>query len=340
MNKFTRYLPSRLFLLFTVLSIVGCVNKTTMKPTDSDLEIKKDIDLGIIVDSTSPLQLSIPIKNRADRTITIQRISKDCSCMSVKIDKLKLAPGETATISVVTNIATKSGLYLSSIVVESDAVEKIDEIQIRGQITGQIRVRPLRATILTGEQRAPGAFTIFCDDQDGRWNYTGFASKDPNLEIQLKEKETTPTTSVYEGTVDFRTEDVRKNYTAYGETLTTLNFQNNHLGKTFKINLPVDIAVRRSVTVDPPQVVFIAKGADQKRTLLVQSVQPLSIDAVRCASPCVTTAIHRIDPKALTVDLTFLPALAKGEAPGSVACELMSDGKTIGSVPINIVEIP
>jgi hypothetical protein len=317
----------------------GCTHKE-IKQMDPELEIEKNIDLGIILDTTIPLQLSIPIKNRADRTLTIQNISKDCSCTSVKIDKLKLAPGETATLRFVSNLAAKSGLYLSDIVIESDAAERIDEIQIRGRITGQIRVRPSRATILTGDERAPGAFTIFCDDQDGKWNYAGFISTDPNLKIQIKEKETTPTTSVYEGTVDLGQDETRKNYAAYRLAMTTLEFKNDKLGKSFEINLPVEIAVRRKVAIDPPQVAFYGRGAQQRRTILVQSVEAVNVDSVNCASSCITTAIHRVDKNSLMVDFVFLPALMHGESPSELACNLMCRGTVVGSIPINIVDIP
>ena len=322
-------------------SICGCSHKDIdMKQVDTELEIQKNIDLGIILDTTIPLQLSIPIKNRSDRTLTIHNITKDCSCISIKIDKLKLAPGETATLRFVSNLAAKSGLYLSDIVIESDAAERIDEIQIRGRITGQIRVRPMRATILTGEQRAPGTFTIYCDDQDGKWNYAGFSSNDPNLEIQLKEKETTPTTSIYEGMVDIAKEEARKNYAVYQVTLTTLQFKNDQLGKTFEVRLPVEVAVRRKVSIDPPQIVFFGKGAEQRRTILVQSVDDVNVDSINCASASITSSIRRVDKNSLAVSLVFLPGLAHGGFPSELACDLVSRGTVIGTVPINFVDAP
>ena len=80
----------------------------------------------------------------------------------------------------------------SNIVVESDAVERMDEIQITGQITGQIRIRPLRTALVLGDEYAPGEFTIFCDDQNGKWNYAGFTSEDPDLVAVLRPQSTSP----------------------------------------------------------------------------------------------------------------------------------------------------
>jgi hypothetical protein len=340
MNSRAYELAWRWLTIALVLSALsGCVHKG-IKPMDTELEIEKNIDLGIILDTTIPIQLSIPIKNRADRTLTIQNVTKDCSCTSVKIDKLKLAPGETATLRVESNLTAKSGLYLSDIVIESDAAERIDEIQIRGRITGQIRVRPLRATILTGEQRAAGTFTIYCDDQDGKWNYAGFLSDDPNLEIRLKEKETTPTTSIYEGTVDIGQEEARKNYPAYQQAMTRLQFRNDRLGRTFEVRLPVDVAVRRKVTIDPPQVVFCGRDAEQRRTILVQSIDAVNVDSITCASPSLTAAIRRVDKNSLTVDLVFLPAAMRGEVPATLACDLVCRGIVVGSIPVNIADFP
>jgi hypothetical protein len=82
------------------------------------------------------------------------------------------------------------------------------------------------------------------------------------------------------------------------------------------------------------------KGGEQRRTVLVQSAQDLTIDAARCDFPCVKSVIRRIDPKALAIDLDFLPALAPEVIPENLACKFVSDGKTIGSVPINFVRIP
>ena len=314
-------------------------NHKTMKQSESELEMKKDVDLGIILDTTSPVQLALPITNRSNRAITIQDVAKDCSCTSVKIDNLKLAPGETATLRVVANLAGKTDLYQSNLIVESDSLEKIDQIHLHGLITGQIRLRPDRVTVLTGDKQAPGAFSVFCDDQNGKWRYTGFAADDPHLVVQLKERETSPTTSVYDGTVDIVSQAARQKYGAFQTTLVTLTFINDKLGRHFDLKYGVDVALRRNVTIDPPQVMFLGNGVEQRRTLLVQSAQALSIDAARCSVPGIQAAIHRVDAKAVKVDLVYLPSLVSGRGAENVACELLSGGKTIGSIPINIVEI-
>ena len=310
-----------------------------MKTTPQELELQKKIDLGLILDTTMPLQLSIPIKNTSDRTITIEKVSRDCACMSVTLDKRKLGPGEVATLRVVANLTGKLKWYVGEIIVESDAAEKIDEILIHGEITGQVRIRPSRATILTGDQRVPGRFSIFCDDQDGKWKCAGVAPEDPGLAVHLNPALTTSTTSTYDGTVDITTDEARKKYADYQESLITFTFVNDSLGRTLEIKYPVEVAIRRTISVDPPQVTFLAAGAEQRRTVVVQSAQGLELDAARCDYPGIQTAIHRIDARALTVDLVFQPALAGGSLPGNVSCALLSGGKTIGAFPINLIEI-
>lgn len=328
------------FALAAALAAAGKpAHSPTMKPPPTELEMTKDIDLGVILDTTSPLHLSIPLTNRSSRVITIQNLAKDCACTSVKVDKLTLAPGETATLRIVSNLTGKTNWYEGNIIVESDAVERIDQIRIHGRITGQIRIRPTRATLLTGEKHVPGSFSVFCDDQDGAWRYAGFTADDPALDLRLAKRETTPTTSVYDGTIDLRPGAAAAR-AAFQTAQITLRFVNDKLGRHFDLKYGVDIAVRRAVTVDPPQVSFLGKGTAQKRTVFVQSAQALAIDAARCASPCLSAAIHRINPKALRVDLVFRPALAQAGMPGSLACDLLSGGKTVGSFPINIVEIP
>ncbi len=306
---------------------------------EPELELKKDFDLGLVLDTTSPMQLAIPITNRANRVITIQDIAKDCSCTSVKIDKRKLAPGETAILRVVTNLSGKTDLYESNLIVESDAVERVDQIRIRGTITGQIRIRPERVTVLTGDLRTPGSFSVFCDDQNGKWRYTGFVSDDPNLVVQLRKRETSPTTSVFDGMIDIESDTKRKQYVAFQTSTVTLSFINDQIGRHYDLKYGVDIAVRRDVTVDPPQVMFLENGTEQQRTFLVQSSQSLNIDAVKCTSPSIKVSLRRIDAMSLKVDLVFHPTSGAGVVVGNQVCELLSEGKPLKSVPVNIVGI-
>jgi hypothetical protein len=312
---------------------------------DTELEMNKDVDLGIILDTTSPLRLNIPITNRAKRPITIQNLAKDCSCTSVKIDKLRLAPGETATLTVVTNLSGKTRSYEGNIIVQSDAVERVDQIRVRGRITGQIRIRPARATMLIGDTYAPGAFSVFCDDQDGPWRYAGSVSEDPNLTVVLTRREASPITSVYDGTVELipGAKDraaQEKIFSNFQTSRVTLKFVNDMIGRCLNLKYSVDLAFRRKVAIDPPQVTFLGGEGEQRRTITVQSVGELSVDAAQCASSSIRTSLHRISLQAVSVQVVYHPESSAGATPQGLMCELLSGGKTIGSVPINIVEIP
>ena len=326
-------------MIFALQVIMGCTYGD-MKEQEPDLALKKDIDLGLILDTTAPVELFIPIKNVSNRTITILKLSKDCSCISVTIDKRKLAPGETATLRYSANISGRTGRFASDIVIESDASEQLDEIQISGQITGQIRVRPKSVALLTGEKNSPGTFTVFSDDQGGKWNYTGFVSDNPNLNVELRSDSSSPTTSTYDGRITLSSDWLKSAKTSYCSTGVTLKFVNDRLGRSLDVNVPVEIAVRRQITMDPPSVTFLTKSGQQTRAILVQSVQPLAIDQVRSPSSSITAAIHRIDPKSLRVELVFQPSAVQGDLPANLACDLLSNGKTVGSVPVNLVQVP
>jgi hypothetical protein len=206
-------------------------------------------------------------------------------------------------------------------------------------ITGQIRIRPERVTLLTGVQRTPGSFSVFCDDQNGAWRYAGFVSDDPNLVVRLQKRETSPTTSVYDGTVDIGSEAARRSYADFQTSRVTLSFVNDRIGRHFDLKYGVDIATRRDVTVDPPLVMYLGNGTEQKRTVLVQSAEALNIDSAQCSSPSLKASIRRVDGKALQVDLVFSPAPGQGSDAGNLVCELLSSGKTTESIPINIVDI-
>jgi hypothetical protein len=330
-----------LLLAAAVLSAMSACQHQTMKHPDTvtELEMKKDVDLGLILDTTKPLYLTIPITNRAKRTVTIQKLAKDCSCTSVKIDKFRLDPGEVATLTIVTNLTGKTNSYEGNVIIESDALERISQIRVRGRITGQIRIRPARATVLMGDEHAPCAFSVFRDDQDGSWRYAGFSSDDPNLTVVLKRRETSPTTSVYEGTVDLVPGATRKTYSNFQTVPVILNFVNDHLGRHLDLKYGVDLAVRRRVAIDPPQVTFLAGQGEQRRRVTVQSVAALSVDAAQCTSSTIRAAIHRISPQTISVQLVYYPEAAAEAVTQNLVCELKSDGKIIGNVPISIVEI-
>jgi len=324
-------------LVATIL--MSCTHKD-MKQTASELELKKDIDLGLIVDTTIPLELFIPIKNTSNRVITIHNVAKDCSCISVKLDKWKLQPGEVATLRYSANIGGRTDRFASDVMIESDAQERFDEIVIRGLITGQIRVRPSVVTTLTGAQELPGQFTVFCDNQSGKWNYKGFDSNNSDLQVELHAASSSPTTSTYNGTITVPADWSKKSRTNYLSTSVTLNFSNDRIGRDLKVVVSVEVAARRKVTIDPPVVTFLASGGKQTRAILIQSAEALGIDEARCPSRCITAAIHPINTHAARLEIVFQPDSSHEDMAQGFACDLMNEGKTIGSVPINIFEIP
>jgi hypothetical protein len=87
-------------------------------------------------------------------------------------------------------------------------------------------------------------------------------------------------------------------------------------------------------------VTFGNVGMEQKRTVLVQSGEPIDIDSATCNSPSVKSTIRRLDAKSLLVELTFHPNEQQGGLPENLACDLQASGKTLASIPINVVSIP
>ena len=332
--------PGVIVAAVLALILAACSQREAKENTrmSTELEMKHEIDLGIILDTTIPIELFIPVKNRGERKVTISKVSKDCSCTSVSIDKTVLQPGETAHVRVSTNLTGKTNVYIGEVIIESDATEKIDEIQVRGQITGQIRVRPLRTAVIMGDKYTPGNFTVFSDDQNGKWNYVGFTADDPNLKAELNLKSESPTTATYAGVVSLPDEATRKGYPDFRTSMLTLKFTNDHLRRNLELRLAVDLVIRRKLTTDPPQVTFDHATKDQKRTVLVQSGDPIDVDSVACSAPCVKSNLRRIDTKTLMVELAFEPTAE--EVPEELACELKADGKMIASIPIHVVRLP
>ncbi len=307
-----------------------------MNTNKQELEMQKDFDLGLILDTTMPLNLSIPIKNVSGRTITITKVSKDCSCISLKLDKTVLAPGETATLKYIANLTGKSSLFMSDVVVESDAAEKLDEIQIRGQITGQVRIRPSQATVLIGDRYVEGRFTVFCNDQTGPWHLESCDSDRPDLHIRLVKTSSGSSSSVYEGFASIP-ETAWKTFPDYADATVTFKFVNPGLKRDLVIRYPIEIAVRRDVEWDPPQVAFLRGGGRQSRSVLVQSMQELKPDRATCAVPDVQATLRRISATAWWVDLVFDPATMGGGPPNDTVVRVEAEGRTLVSVPLSFV---
>ena len=325
-----------------LMVLAACTRQESKEKTNvsTELEMNHQIDLGTILDTTIPIQLSIPVTNRSARKITISKLSKDCSCTAVSIDKTSLNPGETAQVRVSTNLTGKTNLYMGEVIIESDATEKIDEIQIQGRITGQIRVRPFQTTLVLGEKYTPASFTVFSDDQNGKWRYTGFTSDDPNLQVEISLKSNSPTTSIYAGTVQIPNKEARTQYADYRQSAITLKFVNDQLGKTIELKHMVALVTRRSVTTDPVQVTFAHATGEQKRSVLVQSADAIDVDSVTCPSPCVKPSFQRIDPNTVMVQVTYFPRLLQGDFPSDISCDLHANGKMIASIPVHVVSVP
>jgi hypothetical protein len=317
------------------LSLLACTRKETPMKIPADLELQSHYDLGTILDTTVPIELFVPVKNVSSRTITITKLSRDCSCTGVVIDKTVLPPGDTAKIRIRSNLAGRTDDFNAIIVMESDAAEKVDEIRVSAKITGQIRVRPAQTTLVMGEKYAPAEFTVFCDNQKGAWTYKGFKSADPNLKVDLHVTATSPTTTTYTGTVEVA-EAAREKYRDYQYVIVSLTFYHEELKRALNVQLPLSIAVRRAVTTDPPQVLFTASAAGQKRSVIVQGVDDISIDDIACDSAAIKAALRRINPRTLVLDLELDPA---AKAPPSTACELRTGGRVVASIPVRIMDI-
>jgi hypothetical protein len=238
-----------------------------------------------------------------------------------------------------TNLTGKTNFYKGEIIIESDATEKIDEIQVQGTITGQIRVRPWKSTLVLGEKYSPASFTVFSDDQNGKWNYVGFTSNDPDLQVEISLKSTSPTTATYAGTVEIP-QETPKGYGDFQQVVVTLKFSNDRLGKNIELKHIVEVVKRRDVTTDPAQVTFQHTVQDQKRIIVVQSSDPIDIDSATCGSPCIKPTLQRIDPKTLLLELVYDPSSANAEPPQNLGCDLQFKGKTLASIPINFITIP
>jgi hypothetical protein len=155
----------------------------------------------------------------------------------------------------------------------------------------------------------------------------------------LKTRPSSPTTTTYEGIVKIHLDVARKQDTDYRVTLITLTFVNDQLRKTLLLKYPVDVVVRRKLTMDPPQVLFTSDGPDQKRAILVQGENAIQVDSVRCVASSVRATVRSMDEKTLIVEIAFLPRSVHGDLPKSLTCDLLSSGKTIASIPVNIIEI-
>ena len=93
---------------------------------------------------------------------------------------------------------------------------------------------PWQSSIVLGDKYVPASFTVFSDDQNGKWEYSGFTSEVPNLRVDLLPIDE-PTTSTYAGIVGIPKEKARASYADHQQAVITLKFVNDKIGKSLDL---------------------------------------------------------------------------------------------------------
>ncbi|MBK9193376.1 MAG: DUF1573 domain-containing protein [Crocinitomicaceae bacterium] len=72
--------------------------------------------------------------NTGDEELIIEKIESDCGCFSYEISAMNLKPGETATIKVILDTATQSGLTVRKLIIYSNIKNKTKQISVTTEV--------------------------------------------------------------------------------------------------------------------------------------------------------------------------------------------------------------
>jgi len=292
-----------ILLIPMLMSFIFATNALSIEPDSPELAVKKTIDVGLVSYDSAPLSFNIPITNKSGRQISISRLSKDCSCTSLALDRSTLGPGDTAFLHVDINLTGKSGKFYSQLVIQSDSREKLTEIQIQGQVIGQIRIRPERGSLFIGRNAKPAYFTVYCDEENGNWKYLGCDSSLPDLIVTLNRATKSPIASVYNAVANLRSNNTDWIQKDYYENIITLHFYNESMKKTLDIKFPIDCVTRKQYSVQPAVVLFDSSTIAQSRRVLVQAEDAFTIDSIQCNAAFLTYKIKQINDKSCLIDI-------------------------------------
>jgi hypothetical protein len=131
---FTIFATMKTRIIFTLLSCIGIALAAS---ADADIKwLKVNHNFGAFNESDGPVTCSYQYVNSGDKPLVIVSARATCGCTSPKYSNKKLAPGDTAEISVTFNPAGRIGRFEKKVYVETNAPDSRSILTLGGVIIG------------------------------------------------------------------------------------------------------------------------------------------------------------------------------------------------------------
>jgi len=148
------------------------------------------VDKGDVTKAKSPLIYTYEFQNAGDKDLIVEKVTTDCSCLSVEIPEEPVALGKSGAIILRYNSKENSGEFAHTAVVKTnDAVHPTITLVAMGK-TGEAgwRVEPSAIRmggIVAGAERH--ALLCVYPPKDGPWKFTSFESQVEDIAVQCRE---------------------------------------------------------------------------------------------------------------------------------------------------------
>jgi hypothetical protein len=132
-------MPSRLrlYAVFFSMSLIGLVQAQNIRPISPE-----KIEFGRLLEGRT-LQGDIRFVNTGKEAVQIQRVQASCGCTTTKIEKMRVEPGDTASVHYSVRTQGFRGLVRKTITVYfTDPKEKELQFVIQGTLFSELDVTP------------------------------------------------------------------------------------------------------------------------------------------------------------------------------------------------------
>jgi hypothetical protein len=131
---FTIFAAMKTRIIFTLLT---CLSIALSASADADIKwLKVNHNFGAFNESDGPVTCSYQYVNSGDKPLVIVSARATCGCTSPKYSNKKLAPGDTAEISVTFNPAGRIGRFEKKVYVETNTRDSRSILTLGGVIIG------------------------------------------------------------------------------------------------------------------------------------------------------------------------------------------------------------
>ena len=85
---------------------------------------RKKVELNNIAEDSDPVDIRFRVKNVSGRSISVERLSSSCSCVSLSMEKTRLAPAEETVLLATYNPEGHPGQFLRKIFIYTEASDR------------------------------------------------------------------------------------------------------------------------------------------------------------------------------------------------------------------------